>query len=220
MVKNMDRSEIAHQPIYYPNPGIQQNTQHQPPPAGHSKEDPFSHVRDLPVFPIYAPSDTEKLQKAVDRINKRRGPRYDVHSPLANGSANLSLHLRTTPRITAILTRYSTPKDCKFPGIVVDVVEMTGNSNWQGNAIRLRASRECCILVRDKWKIILKAGSMWSKSANWKRVETVSVEAEKDKMVLLGVIGRWQRAAAVEERTEIWRRFEKEYKTPAIPEQS
>ncbi|OCL14364.1 hypothetical protein AOQ84DRAFT_371345 [Glonium stellatum] len=216
----MDRSEIAPQPIRNPDSGIQQSNQHQPPFIEHSKDDPFSHVRDLPVFPIYAPSDTEKLQKAVNQINRRRGPRYDVHAPLANGSANLSLHMRTTPRLTAILTRYSTPKDCAFPGIVVDVLEMAGNSSWQGNAIRLRTSRECCILVRDKWKIRLKAGSMWSKGANWKRVETISVEVEKDKMFPLGIIGRWQRAAAVEERTEIWRRFEKEYKTPELPEKA
>ncbi|OCK82702.1 hypothetical protein K432DRAFT_402657 [Lepidopterella palustris CBS 459.81] len=240
----MDRSERAPQPTYYQEPpvqqssqyrhqggsnpqinqyqsqgaSVQQSSQHQPIASAVTKEDPYSHVKSLPLFPIYAQSDTDALNKAINRINRRQLPRNDIHSPLANASADLSMSMQTRPRITLILTRYATTKYCEFPGIIVDVVETRGNSSWQGNGIRLRTSRECCIMVRDKWKIRLKAGSMWSKNANWKPVETISVEAEKDKMVPLGIVERWQRPVAVAERMEIWRRFEKDYKTPAISE--
>jgi len=72
-------------------------------------------------------------------------------------------------------------------------------------------------MVRDKWNIRLKAGSMWSKSLNWKPVESISVETEKNVMVPLGMVGRWERLVALAEKMEVWRRFEKEYKTPEIP---
>ncbi|KAF2801769.1 uncharacterized protein BDZ99DRAFT_217297 [Mytilinidion resinicola] len=172
---------------YQPAP-VQQASQQQPAP----KQDPYAHIRDLPLFPIYAPSDTEALNKAYNQTNRRKLPSYDIHAPIANTSAAISQNLRTKPRINLILTRYSTPEDCPFPGIIVDVVETRGISSWQGNGIRLRTSRECCILVRDKWKIRLKGGSMWAKNANWKPVETISVEVEKE-MVPLGIVGRWRR---------------------------
>ncbi|KAF2497129.1 hypothetical protein BU16DRAFT_560441 [Lophium mytilinum] len=218
----MDRAQLqslsmnapAQQPNQYeyqPAP-VQQTSQEQPTP----KQDPYGHIKDLPLFPIYAQSDSEALNKAYNQINRRKLPRYDVHAPIANASAAISTNLRTAPRINLILTRYSTPEDCPFPGIIVDVVETRGNSSWQGNGVRLRTSRECCILVRDKWKIRLKSGSMWAKNANWKPVETISVEVEKE-MVALGIVVRWQRMVAVAERQEVWRRFEKEYKTPGVP---
>ncbi|KAF2469578.1 uncharacterized protein BDR25DRAFT_356310 [Lindgomyces ingoldianus] len=188
-------------------------------------DDPFSHIRDLPIFPLSTDADLAKLGNAIQSLSKQRSKivRNDVYAPMAFAGNDISTKMRTQPMNCAVYTRYATPKDfvsdSEEGGIIVDVVETRGKHKWMGNAVRLRMSREGTIMVRDKWHIKLREGTMWNKSSNWKPVESVKLEVKKGEMVELGMVGRWERWVAVEERTSMWGRFEKEYKVPKMPEQ-
>jgi len=148
----MDHAQLHAQPVYGTSAPSQQQAQYQyqeaqPQPnyqlqavAAPLQQDPYAHIKNLPLYTIWAQSDTDALNKAIDQINRRkqRISRNDIHAPMAYGSAAISASMMTKPRIELILTRYATPSGHPFPGIIVDVLEAKGTSSWQGSGVAIR----------------------------------------------------------------------------------
>ncbi|ORY01427.1 hypothetical protein BCR34DRAFT_592257 [Clohesyomyces aquaticus] len=211
------------QNVIPPHPGV-------PPTLLPPQDDPYSHIRSLPIFQLSTPADLERLAKAHVQLQKiRQDVAHDYMAPVAYGANGISTKMRTGTISHAVLTRWATPKGFVGKpedggedegGIIVDVLEHRGKYTWMGNAMHVRLSRDATVLVREKYHIRLKEGKTWVKASR-KTCESVKLQLgnkKKGDMVELGMVGRWERWQSVEERTSMLARFEKEYVMPKMPE--